>query len=49
MIGEAELGKRLPPLLTQALLRAPLRPLGLIEISSQPTGAEVLVDGRRLG
>ena len=49
VIGEAELGKRLPPLLTQALLRAPLRPLGLIEISSQPTGAEVLVDGRRLG
>jgi hypothetical protein len=48
-LPEADFGKRLPPLLTQALQRAPLRPMGLIEISSQPIGAEVLVDGRRLG
>lgn len=48
-VTEAELGKRLPPLVTQALQRAPQRPLGLIEISSQPTAAEVLIDGRRLG
>lgn len=48
-VTEPEFGKRLPPLVTQALVRAPLRPVGLIEINSQPPGAEVLVDGRRLG
>ena len=31
------------------LRRGPVRPLGLLEISSQPSGAEVLIDGRRLG
>ncbi len=46
---EAEPGKRLPLLVAQALRQAPLRPLGLLEISSQPAGAEVLIDGRKRG
>lgn len=46
---EADLGKRLAFLVSQALRQAPQRPLGLLEISSQPAGAEVLIDGRKRG
>ncbi len=40
---------RLFTLCSDVLRRGTQRPLGLLEITSQPTGAEVLVDGRRLG
>lgn len=46
---EAEQGKRLPQLVAQALRQAPQRPLGLLEISSQPAESEVLIDGRKRG
>ena len=46
---ESEQGKRLPLLVAQALRQAPQRPLGLLEISSQPARAEVLIDGRKRG
>src|SRR5262249_52327032 len=40
---------RLYILCTDVLERGLHRPLGLLEVTSQPPGAEVLVDGRRVG
>jgi hypothetical protein len=40
---------RLHSLSSDTVRQGRKRPLGLLEISSQPSGAEVLVDGRRLG
>jgi len=40
---------RLGALCTDVIESGTHRPTGLLEVTSQPTGAEVLVDGRRLG
>jgi len=40
---------RLATLVAEVLRRGTTRPLGLLDVTSQPTAAEVLIDGRRLG
>lgn len=40
---------RLAALCTEVLRRGTTRPLGILDVTSQPTAAEVLIDGRRLG
>lgn len=44
-----QLAPRLTTLVTQLLAAGKSRPTGLLEISSEPPGADVLIDGRRLG